>query len=72
MRHLLIVARDHPELVEQFQERFKSNTHLEIVVDRRRTTTGSSRTEGERRAGVDDVDAKLWVNGYVLVRTSDE
>lgn len=70
MRHLVIVARDRPDLLDSLKHRFSSDAGVDVLIDRR---TGLDRPEppthaDDRRQSPEDVEARLWVEGYVIVR----
>jgi hypothetical protein len=72
MRHLVIVARDRPELFESLAHRFAQDGGVDVLVDRRsgRATpiARAVATADDRRQNQERVDARLWVEGYVVVR----
>ena len=77
MRHLVIVARDRPELQEQLVQQFSSNPEVQVIPDRRTRERRQrsqlrlpDRRESDRRETVPDVLAKLWVAGYLIVRVN--
>lgn len=70
MRHLVIVARDRPDLLDSLKDRFATDGGVDVLIDRR---SGVDRPDpeidlDERRQSSDDVEARLWVEGYVIVR----
>jgi hypothetical protein len=70
VRHLVIVARDRPDLLDSLKHRFAADRGVDVLVDRR---TGLDRPDppvdiGDRRQSPEDVEARLWVEGYVIVR----
>lgn len=70
MRHIVIVARDRPELLDSLKHRFATDGGVDVLIDRR---TALDRPDpkidvDERRQNSDDVEARLWVEGYVIVR----
>ena len=75
MRHLVIVARDRPELQEQLVHQFASNQDVQVLPDRRTRERRErnqlrlpDRRESDRRETAPDVLAKLWLAGYLIVR----
>lgn len=70
MRHLVIVARDRPELLDSLKGRFAKDTGVNVLVDRRigREVPVASTHRDDRRQQGEDVEARLWVEGYVIVR----
>jgi hypothetical protein len=72
MRHLVIVARDRPELFESLTHRFAGDAGVDVLLDRRvrppHFDTLSSVAAEDRRQSPEDVEARLWVEGYVIVR----
>ncbi|MBI2204688.1 MAG: hypothetical protein HYU41_12635 [Candidatus Rokubacteria bacterium] len=69
MRHLVIVARDRPELFENLTRRLPSSPSLQVVMDRRHTAPATARTP-ERR-GTDEDAPALWVQGFIIVRAGE-
>ncbi len=77
MRHVLIVARDRPDLYDDFRVRFARRGNVEILIDRR-VADRRQRDEGripnrrreQRRTSAADVKAALWTEGYIIVRTA--
>jgi hypothetical protein len=72
MRHLVIVARDRPELFESLTHRFAADRGVDVLVDRRLGRSHAVPAEGsdDRRQNAESVEARLWVEGYVVVRLS--
>lgn len=75
MRHLVIVARDRPELHDDFRRRFNDDSSVSVIFDRRigqrrqmAIVRDADRRDTERRQTEEDAQAKLWVAGYVIVR----
>ena len=71
MQHLVIVARDRPELFESLTHRFAGDTDVDVLLDRRvrALLADLSRVYSEdRRQNPEDLEARLWVEGYVIVR----
>jgi hypothetical protein len=70
MRHLVIVARDRPELLESLKGRFAGDTGVDVLIDRRTGLASPAPAiySDDRRQQAEDVEARLWVEGYVIVR----
>jgi hypothetical protein len=75
MRHRIIVARDRPELLETLVRKFSVVSSVEVITDRRDGERRQraqlrlpDRRQGDRREATADVQAELWVDGYVVVR----
>jgi hypothetical protein len=75
MRHLVIVARDRPELLESFARKFAVVPAVQVIADRRvgerrehKQLRLPDRRRGDRRETAADVQAELWVDGYAVVR----
>lgn len=75
MRHMVIVARDRPELQEELVQQFASDPEVQVIPDRRGRERRQrnqlrlpDRRETDRRETGGDVMAKLWLAGYVIVR----
>ncbi len=75
MRHALIVARDRPDLYEDFRLHFARSVHVEVFVDRRIADRRQrderripNRRREQRRTSAIDTTAALWTEGYVIVR----
>ncbi len=72
MRHLVIVARDRPELFESLTHRFASDADVDVLLDRRvrppHVDPQRVVHSEDRRQSPEDVEARLWVEGYVIVR----
>ena len=75
LRHLVIVARDRPDLHDDMQRRFAGNASVDVIFDRRlgeRRERAVARDrdlrDADRRQSDEDVQAGLWVAGYLLVR----
>ncbi|MBI1734916.1 MAG: hypothetical protein HYR51_07060 [Candidatus Rokubacteria bacterium] len=72
MRHLVIVARDRPELFDSLTHRFAADPGVDVMVDRRlgpgHTVVSLAALPDDRRQNPEGVEARLWVEGYVVVR----
>lgn len=72
MRHLVIVARDRPDVFESLIHRFAGDGDVDVLLDRRAThehvISRPAVLVEDRRQHLEDVDARLWVEGYVIVR----
>ena len=60
-RHLFIISREHPKLYEYLVDRFRDDTNVEVIIDRRlserrsagpHVTVGGERRSMERRQPV--------------------
>ena len=77
MRHVVIVARDRPDLYDNFLRQFRRNRRVAVLVDRRVADRRQrdearipNRRQEQRRISAVDVNASLWLDGYVIVRTA--
>lgn len=68
MRHLVIVARDRPDLLDSLKGRFAADGGVDVLIDRRSGADRPDPASDERRQNADDAEARLWVEGYVIVR----
>ncbi len=75
MRHVVIVAGDRPDLYEQFRRQFRRDRMIEVLFDRRIADRRRrdevripDRRQEQRRISAVDVNAGLWLDGYVIVR----
>jgi hypothetical protein len=77
-RHLFIVSRQHPRLYEYLVERFRDDSKVTVLVDRRsgeRRRSVPDRAEEERRAAERrqgrPVDDNLNVRSHLIVTVDD-
>lgn len=72
MRHLVIVARDRPELFESLTHRFADDRGVDVLIDCRHgighAVVSPAAVPDDRRHNTEAVEARLWVEGYVVVR----
>jgi len=75
MNHLVIVAKDRPDLQDTLCQQFSSDPDVRVIPDRRGRERRQrnqlrlpDRRELDRRETAPDVMAKLWLAGYVIVR----
>lgn len=72
MRHLVLVARDRPELFASLTHRFAGDRGVDVLIDRRlgraQPIAPPAVTSDDRRQNPEGVEARLWVEGYVVVR----
>lgn len=76
LRHLMIVARDRPDLYDQFTRQFAHDPVVDVILDRRVRERRHraelrlpNRREGDRRESAVYVQSALWLPGYVVVRS---
>jgi hypothetical protein len=75
MQHLVIVARDRPDLHDELRRRFANNALIDVIFDRRlgerregAVVRERERRGGDRRQADEDVQPEMWVAGYLIVR----
>ena len=64
VRYVVIVARDRPELFDELTVRFRNSPDTSVVMDQRGERSDAPADYERRRA----IEARLWVDGYVIVR----
>ena len=77
-RHLFIVSRQHPRLYEYLVERFRDDSKVTVLVDRRsgeRRRAAPDRADEERRAAERrqdrPVDDNLNIRSHLIVTVED-
>lgn len=77
-RHLFLVARNEARLHEYLVERFRDDTNVEVILDRRRNERrrqapydGPERRRADRRIRR-EVDLELKVRSHVILTISNE
>ena len=63
LRYVVIVARDRPDLFDELSDRFRHSTDTTVVMEQQSHEVGP--VDYERRRAL---EARLWVDGYVIVR----
>lgn len=69
MRHLIIVARDRPDVYEDLKRQFQTNAALEILYDRRQPAAADGTLRADRRAHRQTHD-RLSTHGHILIRVA--
>jgi len=68
-RFLFVVSRDHLDVFWSLRSRFKDDTRIQVILDRRRGSSADVAPDAERRARP-EVDAELRRRPYSVVVVS--
>ena len=79
-RHLFLVSRHDARLYEYLVDRFRDDTNVEVILDRRqgerRERSGADHTEADRRLTDRrtrrEVDLELQVRSHVILTIPDD
>jgi hypothetical protein len=73
-RHLVIVARDRPDLYGQLTDQFANDPNVTVLLDRRveerrrqEVARMPERRRRDRRSSNVEILGKLWLAGYAVV-----
>ncbi|MBI2202390.1 MAG: hypothetical protein HYU41_00815 [Candidatus Rokubacteria bacterium] len=69
MQHLIIVARDRPDIYEDLKRQFQTNAALRILYDRRQPAASNGDHVPDRRSRR-QTDDRLSTHGHILIRVA--